>query len=180
LKFHIKILNQIIKILSAVKACIKSENETLYNMNIVINKSARLFKVEWIKKMKCYNYEEIDHLLKHCKKLKKNWKSDSLKKNDKKIEDKKSDNWVKKTTQQQAQATKKDFESNENSNNKFSKTVWYIVEDEIENENERAYQAQTDLHWVINLSATAHYIDNWLIFENLILWIDKLITADEF
>ena len=43
--------------------------------------------------MKCYNYEESDHLIKNCKKLKKNWKSDSLKKkNNKKTENKKSDN----------------------------------------------------------------------------------------
>ena len=46
LKFHVKILNQIIKILSAVKAHMKSENETLYDINIVIKKSARLFKTE--------------------------------------------------------------------------------------------------------------------------------------
>src|SRR5438034_4866184 len=46
LKFHIKILNQMIKTLSTVKAHIKSENKTFYNMNIVIKKSARLSKTE--------------------------------------------------------------------------------------------------------------------------------------
>ena len=46
LKFHIKILNQMIEMLSAAEACMKSENETLYNMNIIIEKSARLFKTE--------------------------------------------------------------------------------------------------------------------------------------
>jgi hypothetical protein len=46
LKFHIKILNQMIKILSAVKVCMKDKNKTLYDMNIVIKKSARLFKTK--------------------------------------------------------------------------------------------------------------------------------------
>src|SRR5437762_10279393 len=46
LKFHIKILNQMIKTLSAVKAHMKSKNKTLYDMNIVTEKSARLFKTE--------------------------------------------------------------------------------------------------------------------------------------
>src|SRR5436189_3113733 len=46
LKFHVKILNQMIKILSAAEACMKSENKTLYGMNIVTEKSARLSKTE--------------------------------------------------------------------------------------------------------------------------------------
>src|SRR6266513_1712612 len=46
LKFHVKILNQMIKTLFTVKVCMKSENKTLYNMNIVIEKSARLFKTD--------------------------------------------------------------------------------------------------------------------------------------
>src|SRR5947207_890937 len=46
LKFHVKILNQMIKILFTVKAHMKSENETFYDMNIVIKKSARLFKIK--------------------------------------------------------------------------------------------------------------------------------------
>jgi len=46
LKFHVKILNQMIKTLFTVKVCMKSKNETLYDMNIVIKKSARLFKTE--------------------------------------------------------------------------------------------------------------------------------------
>ena len=46
LKFHIKILNQIIEILSAAEVCMKSENKTSYDMNIVTEKSARLFKTE--------------------------------------------------------------------------------------------------------------------------------------
>src|SRR5436189_6106703 len=44
LKFHVKILNQMIEMLFAAKAHMKSENETLYDMNIVTEKSARLFK----------------------------------------------------------------------------------------------------------------------------------------
>src|SRR6266487_869752 len=46
LKFHIKILNQIIKTLFTVEACMKSENKTSYDMNIVIKKSARMFKIK--------------------------------------------------------------------------------------------------------------------------------------
>src|SRR6266513_5694710 len=41
LKFHVKILNQMIKILFTVKAHMKNENKTLYDMNIVTEKSAR-------------------------------------------------------------------------------------------------------------------------------------------
>ena len=33
---------------------------------------------------------------------------------------------------------------------------------------------------MIDLNATAHCTDDWLIFENLILRTDKLTTADEF
>src|SRR5437667_12864035 len=46
LKFHVKILNQMIEMLSAAEACMKSENETPYDMNIVIEESARLSKTE--------------------------------------------------------------------------------------------------------------------------------------
>src|SRR5436190_23432101 len=46
LKFHIKILNQMIETLSAAEVCMKSENETSYDMNIVIEKLARLFKIK--------------------------------------------------------------------------------------------------------------------------------------
>src|SRR5436190_12670989 len=46
LKFHIKILNQMIETLFIVKICMKNKNKTLYDMNIVIKKSARLFKTE--------------------------------------------------------------------------------------------------------------------------------------
>src|SRR5438034_5640400 len=35
LKFHVKTLNQMIKTLFTVKVCMKNENETLYDMNIV-------------------------------------------------------------------------------------------------------------------------------------------------
>ena len=35
-------------------------------------------------------------------------------------------------------------------------------------------------YWMIDSDATAYYTDNWLIFENLIFWTDRLITADEF
>src|SRR5947207_2522072 len=45
LKFHVKILNQMIKTLSAAEACMKGENETLYSMNIVME-SVRVFKTE--------------------------------------------------------------------------------------------------------------------------------------
>ena len=46
LKFHIKILNQIIEILFAVEAHMKSKNETFYDINIVTEKSVRLFKTK--------------------------------------------------------------------------------------------------------------------------------------
>src|SRR5205809_8121157 len=46
LKFHAKILNQMIETLSAAEAHMKNENETFYDMNIVNEKSARLFKAE--------------------------------------------------------------------------------------------------------------------------------------
>src|SRR5438034_94677 len=46
LKFHVKILNQMIKTLFTVKACMKNENKTPYDMNIVTEESARLFKTE--------------------------------------------------------------------------------------------------------------------------------------
>src|SRR5205809_2118422 len=46
LKFHVKILNQMIEMLFAAEACMKSENETFYDMNIATEKSARLFKAE--------------------------------------------------------------------------------------------------------------------------------------
>src|SRR5436190_21483100 len=46
LKFHVKILNQIIEILFAAEAHMKSENETFYDMNIITEKSARLFKIK--------------------------------------------------------------------------------------------------------------------------------------
>src|SRR5437667_7505229 len=46
LEFHIKILNQMIEILFTVKICMKSKNKTLYDMNIITEKSTRLFKIE--------------------------------------------------------------------------------------------------------------------------------------
>ena len=46
LKFHIKILNQMIEILFITEVCMKNENKTLYNMNIITEKSVRLFKIE--------------------------------------------------------------------------------------------------------------------------------------
>src|SRR2546421_6565171 len=46
LKFHIKILNQMIKTLFAAEACMKDKNETSYDINIVTEKSARLFKIK--------------------------------------------------------------------------------------------------------------------------------------
>ena len=72
-------MNQIIKILSAVKICIKNENETFYDMNIITKKSARLFKIEWMKKVKCYNCREINHIKKIARNSKK-VKSINLKK----------------------------------------------------------------------------------------------------
>ena len=85
----------------------KNENETFYDMNIITEKSARLFKIEWMKKVKCYNCEEISHIKRHCKKLKKNSKiNSSEKKNDssddnnkkinKKIRKKKFNDWARK------------------------------------------------------------------------------------
>ena len=68
--------------LSVAEICMKSENETLYNMNIVTEKSARLFKTEWMKKAECYNCEELSHIKRHCKKLKKSKINQSEKKND--------------------------------------------------------------------------------------------------
>src|SRR5436190_23521176 len=46
LKFHVKILNQMIKTLFAAEVCMKSKNKTFYDMNIVTEKSARLFKTK--------------------------------------------------------------------------------------------------------------------------------------
>ena len=46
LKFHIKILNQMIEILFIAETCMKNENEISYDMNIIIEKSARLFKIK--------------------------------------------------------------------------------------------------------------------------------------
>src|SRR5437762_13878260 len=46
LKFHIKILDQMIETLFTVKVHMKNENKTLYDMNIVIKKSARLSKIK--------------------------------------------------------------------------------------------------------------------------------------
>ena len=46
LKFHVKILNQMIETLFAAEVHMKNENETLYDMNIITKKSARLFKSE--------------------------------------------------------------------------------------------------------------------------------------
>ena len=46
LKFHIKILNQMIKILFVIEAHMKSKNEILYDINIITKKSARLFKIK--------------------------------------------------------------------------------------------------------------------------------------
>ena len=46
LKFHIKILNQMIETLFIAEAHMKNENKTLYNMNIITEKSVRLFKIE--------------------------------------------------------------------------------------------------------------------------------------
>ena len=64
-------------------------------------------------------------------------------------------------------------------NNKLSEKACYAVENK--NENKTAYQiTKTNSHWMIDLNATAHYIDNWSIFENLIIRINKLTTADEF
>ena len=94
LEFHVKMLNQMIETLSAVKVWMKDEKKSLYEMNIV-TETARLFKAEWLKKMKCYNCRELDHLARNCKKSKKNQKSDSSE-DDKKTENKKSDNQAKK------------------------------------------------------------------------------------
>ena len=46
LKFHVKILNQMIKTLFAAEAHMKSKNEIFYDMNIIIKKSVRLFKIK--------------------------------------------------------------------------------------------------------------------------------------
>src|SRR5437667_6499160 len=46
LKFHAKILNQMIKTLSAAEAHMKGENKTSYDMNIVTEKSARMSKIK--------------------------------------------------------------------------------------------------------------------------------------
>src|SRR5436190_652976 len=92
LEFHAKMLDQMIETLSAAEARMKGEKELLYGMDIVME-SARLSKAEWIKKAKCYNCGELGHLLRHCKKPKKDQKSDSPdEKNDKKTEDKKPGN----------------------------------------------------------------------------------------
>ena len=70
LKFHVKILDQIIESLSAAEACMKGENENLYGMNIA-TKSARRFKIKWMKIAMCYNCGKIGHISRFCKKLKK-------------------------------------------------------------------------------------------------------------
>jgi len=107
LEFHAKTLDQMIEILFIAEACMKDENKTQYEMNIATD-SARMSKVKWIKKAKCYNCRETDHLSRHCKKLKKDWENNNKadENNDKiskKTENKRSDNQAKgkkKTTQQ--------------------------------------------------------------------------------
>ncbi len=74
LEFHAKDLDQMIESLAATEVCMKRKNGTLYGMNIA-TESARVSKTEWIKKAKCYNCGEIEHLSKSCKKLKKTDKS---------------------------------------------------------------------------------------------------------
>ena len=104
LKFHTKILNQMIESLFAAKAHIKRENENLYGINIAI-KSARRFKTKWMKMATCYNCRKIRHISRFCKKpKKKNHENNNQdnENNDKKIKNKtnkkleKSNNWLKK------------------------------------------------------------------------------------
>src|SRR5216117_336594 len=79
-----------------------------------------------MKKAECYNCEELSHIKRHCKKLKKNSKiNQSEKKNDssnndnkkinKKIRKKKFNNQVRKVRQQQAQAVKNDLNNYDDS-----------------------------------------------------------------
>ena len=74
-----------------------------------------------MKKAEYYNCEELNHIKRHCKKLKKNSKinssekkndsSDDNKKINKKTEKKKFNNQARKVRQQQAQAVKNDLNS---------------------------------------------------------------------
>jgi len=66
----VKNLNQIIKTLFTAEAQMKDENKSLYNINLA-TKSARRSKTKWMKIIKCYNCNEIGHILKHYKKFKK-------------------------------------------------------------------------------------------------------------
>src|SRR5437016_14584745 len=58
LEFHAKTLDQMIETLSIVEARMKGENETPYGMDLAIE-SARISKIEWMKKAECYNCGEI-------------------------------------------------------------------------------------------------------------------------
>ena len=78
-----------IESLSIAEVWMKDENEASYNMDLA-TESARRSKIEWMKTVKYYNCDEIRHILKYCKKLKKAWKDDENGDfNDKKAKDKK-------------------------------------------------------------------------------------------
>ena len=89
LEFHAKTLDQMIETLLIAEAWMKGENEASYDINLVTESTRRL-KAEWMKTVKYYNCDEIRHILKYCKKLKKAWKDDENGDfNDKKTKDKK-------------------------------------------------------------------------------------------
>src|SRR5947207_320382 len=119
-----------------------------------------------MKKAKCYNCKEIDHIVKICKKSKKKHKTDKKtderadENNNKKSEKKKFNDQMKKKKirQQQAKAALKDSDSYDDSssseNLKTARLTNKIDESDddlseiacyaAENENETAYQIKTD------------------------------------
>ena len=72
LEFHAKILDQMIKIMSAAEARMKSENIVSYEMNI-ITESARKSK-KLMKKCKYFDCKKVNHIAKQCSKSKKTCK----------------------------------------------------------------------------------------------------------
>ena len=88
LKFHTRDLDQIIKSLSATEAHMKDEKKTPNKINIM-TKSARRTRTKWLKTAKYYNCNEIKHIVRNCKKLKKNHKNNKkANKDDEKIKEK--------------------------------------------------------------------------------------------